>query len=112
MCIRDSAEATWDAGAEPDASAPTLGAEPDPAEPAEPDADSADPDPRLALLGLTPDFAAAEADAAEAAAAEISEIPELDGDDLAARLAGRVLDSEPGDSAAERPTTPMSVSYT
>jgi len=102
------AEATWDAGAEPDASAPTLGAEPDPAEPAEPDADSADPDPRLALLGLTPDFAAAEADAAEAAAAEISEIPELDGDDLAARLAGRVLDSEPGDSAAERPTTPMS----
>jgi hypothetical protein len=108
------AEATWDAGAEPDASAPTLGAEPDPPEPAEPDADSPDHDPRLALLGLTPDFAAAEADAAEAAAAEISEIPELDGDDLAARLAGRVQNSkpgdysEPGDSAAERPTTPMS----
>ena len=102
------AEATWDAGAEPDASAPTLGAEPDPAEPAEPDADSPDPDPRLALLGLAPDFAAAEADAAEAAAAEILEIPELDGDDLAARLAGRVQNSEPDDSAAERPATPMS----
>ena len=103
-----TAETTRDAGAELAASAPVLEAEPDPAEHAQPDGDSPDRDPRLALLGLTPDFAAAEADAAEAAAAEISEIPELDGDDLAARLAGRVQNAGPGDSAAERPTAPVS----
>ncbi len=42
------------------------------------------------MLGLTPDFAAAEAAAAEAAAAEIEEIPEIDEENLMARLAGLV----------------------
>jgi hypothetical protein len=54
------------------------------------------PDPRLAMLGLTPDFAAAEIAAAEAAAAEMQEIPEMDEQDLTARLAGLV----PSSSAA------------
>lgn len=98
-----TAEATSDAGVEPAASA----AEPDVAQHAEPDGDSPARDPRLAQLGLTPDFASAEADAAEAAAAEVSEIPELDGDGLAARLAGRVLPPGPGDSAEEGPAAPM-----
>ncbi len=53
-------------------------------------------DPRLAMLGLTPDFAAAEMAAAEAAAAEFEEMPEFGGDALEARLAGLV----PGDAPA------------
>ena len=55
-----------------------------------------DPDPRLAMLGLTPDFAAAEAAAAEAAAAEMQDIPEMDEQDLTARLAGLVPSSASG----------------
>lgn len=55
-------------------------------------------DPRLAMLGLTPDFAAAEAAAAEAAAAEAEAVPEIGGDLLAARLSGLVPD-EPREPA-------------
>lgn len=51
-------------------------------------------DPRLAMLGLTPDFAAAEMAAVEMAAAEIDNLPEIGGDALAARLSGLV----PGDA--------------
>ena len=101
-----TAEAAWDATAEPAADAPGLEVEPGAAGHAEPDGDSPAHDPRLALLGLTPDFAAAEADAAEAAAAEVSEIPELDEDSLAARLAGRVLPSGAGDPADEIQAAP------
>lgn len=58
-------------------------------------------DPRLAMLGLTPDFAAAEAAAAEAAAeavaSEVEDVPEIGGEALAARLSGLV----PADAAAE-----------
>ena len=56
------------------------------------DADGTDaPDPRLAALGLSPDLDAAEAEAA-ASAAESSddEIPTIDDDALAARIAGLV----------------------
>ncbi len=69
----------------PDVTAPDQRA-PDPwaPAPAEPEAD-----PRLAMLGLTPSFAAAELAAAELAAAEI------DGDALAARLSGAVSGDEP-----------------
>ncbi|MCU0477162.1 MAG: hypothetical protein MUE92_00195 [Chloroflexi bacterium] len=58
-------------------------------------------DPRLAMLGLTPDFAAAEMAAAEAAAAmaDDEEVPEIGGDALEMRLAGLV----PGEAPA--PTT-------
>jgi flagellar motility protein MotE (MotC chaperone) len=100
-------EATSDADLEPAAIAPGPATADDAVQHAAAGADSPADDPRLALLGLTPDFAAAEADAAEAAAAELSEIPELDGDSLAARLAGRVLPSEPGDPADEGPPTPL-----
>jgi hypothetical protein len=55
-----------------------------------------DVDPRLAMLGLTPDFAAAEVEAVEMAAAEIDDVPEIGGDALAARLFGLV----PGDTDA------------
>ena len=106
----DAAASVEAAPAEPglEAAADASVAELDVAPPSAPEDDTPARDPRLAMLGLTPDFAAAEAAASEAAAAEISEIPELDGDDLAARLAGRVQNSEPDDSAAERPATPMS----
>jgi len=62
-----------------------------------------DVDPRLAMLGLTPDFAAAEVEAVEMAAAEIEDVPEIGGDALAARLFGLV----PGDTdvAAEAAVT-------
>ncbi len=60
-------------------------------------------DPRLAMLGLAPDFAAAEVEAVEMAAAEIEDVPEIGGDALAARLSGLV----PGelDGAAEATVT-------
>jgi hypothetical protein len=67
-----------------------------------------DNDPRLALLGLTPDFAAAELAAVEMAAAEIDDMPEIDRDALEARLSGLV----PGDasgSAGDTVTTKVVV---
>ncbi len=65
-------------------------------------------DPRLAMLGLTPDFAAAEEAAAEAAAAEVEDLPEIGGDALEARLSGLV----PGEAhgpATETVTTQVIV---
>jgi hypothetical protein len=62
-------------------------------------------DPRLEALSLVPDFAAAEAEAAEFTPEESSveeEIPMIGDDALAARLAGLVPDVEAG---AESPTT-------
>ncbi len=67
-----------------------------------------DSDPRLSMLGLTPDFAAAEIAAAEAAAAELQEIPEMDEQDLTARLAGLVPSaSSPAARAEAGPGVPM-----
>jgi hypothetical protein len=64
-------------------------------------------DPRLAILGLTPDFAAAEMAAAEAAAAEMQEIPEMDEQDLTARLAGLVGSSSAAAPAEAGPSVPV-----
>ncbi len=47
-------------------------------------------DPRFAALGLSPDYDAAEAEALAAAGTSDEEIPEIDDDALAARLAGLV----------------------
>ncbi len=66
-----------------------------------------DSDPRLAMLGLTPDFAAAEIAAAEAAAAEMQDIPEMDEQDLTARLAGLVPSSATGAPADVSPSVPL-----
>jgi hypothetical protein len=95
--------AASDGAAEPAAGASGFAVTPDGAPEDVTNQDAPARDPRLATLGLTPDFAAAEADAAEAAAAELSEIPELDGDSLAARLAGRFLPAEPVDPLDENP---------
>lgn len=63
-------------------------------------------DPRLATIGLTPNFAAAEMAAAEMAAvemaaAEIDDMPEIGGDALAACLSGLVAGDAPAaDEAA------------
>jgi hypothetical protein len=75
---------------------------------ASPDA-SGDDDPRLAALGISADFAAAEAEAAEAAGTsdEAEEIPVIADEALAARLAGLV----PGGSDAE-PSTPSNTKVT
>ena len=66
-----------------------------------------DPDPRIAMLGLTPDFAAAELAAAEAAATELQEIQEMDEQDLAARLAGLVPSSSATVPAEASPSVPL-----
>ncbi len=79
---------------------PEAAAAPDPAPRSGLGASGQDIDPRLAMLGLTPDFAAAEAAAAEAAAAEMQEIPEMDAQDLSARLAG-LVPSSASDAPAE-----------
>ncbi len=63
------------------------------------DAPEPEVDPRLAMLGLTPDFAAAEEAAAEAAAAEADDVPEIGGDALEARLAGLVPSEMPAPTA-------------
>jgi hypothetical protein len=74
------------------------------------DASAADPaDPRLSALGITPDFAAAEAEAAtfdagEAGADEV--VPEIPDETVAARIAGLVPDGEAAGAAA---TTRVSV---
>jgi hypothetical protein len=47
------------------------------------------------MLGLTPDFAAAEMAAAEAAAADTEEMPEIGGEALEARLSGLVGSDTP-----------------
>jgi hypothetical protein len=80
-------------------------AEVETAEVAAPDAPAAEQhddqvDPRLAMLGLTPDFAAAEVEAVEMAAAEIDDVPEIGGDALAARLSGLVPSDNEGEGEA------------
>jgi hypothetical protein len=66
-------------------------------------ADAATVDPRVAMLGLTPDFAAAEAEAAEAVEAgpghAEADAPSMDGESVAARLAGLTQQSD-GESGA------------
>ena len=72
--------------------------------------DATPADPRLDALGLTPDFAAAEAEAAafgDVDAGPEEEIPTIADDALAARLAGLVPDSSEG--ATERLTTKVVV---
>ena len=75
---------------------------------AAPEAPEPDVDPRLAMLGLTPDFAAAEVAAAEEAAADVEEMPEIGSDALEARLSGLV----PQPSAPAAPTVTTQVVVT
>ncbi len=76
-----------DAPAEPAAASGEANSEASPAD---------EPDPRLTALGLQPDLGAAEAEAAAAAAATTDdEIPTIDDDALAARLAGLVPEGGP-----------------
>jgi hypothetical protein len=91
------------------------GDEPVPAEPtAEAQADEpgvepeatpeAEVDPRIAMLGLTPDFAAAEAEAAATASAYAGEgFDEMAEDSVSARLAGLVMPA--GSDAAREPAS-------
>jgi hypothetical protein len=65
-------------------------------------------DPRFAALGLSPDYDAAEAEALAAAGSSDEEIPEIDDDALAARLAGLVPGKNKG-NAAETATTQIVV---
>jgi hypothetical protein len=65
-------------------------------------------DPRLAMLGLTADFAAAEVEAVEMAAAEIDDVPEIGGDALEARLSG-LVPGEPEGAAEAAVTTQVIV---
>jgi hypothetical protein len=58
-------------------------------------------DPRLALLGLTPDYAAAEVAAVEMAEADLDDVLEIGSDALAARLSDLV----PGDAPKADETT-------
>ena len=64
-------------------------------------------DPRLAALGLAPDFDAAEAEAAAEATTADDEIPTIGDDALAARLAGLVpaegeIEARPARAASEQ----------
>jgi hypothetical protein len=91
--IEDTAELIGDTPAEIAADTASGVPAPDPWATAVAEAET---DPRLAMLGLTSDFAAAETAAEEMAAAEIDDVPELGGAALEARLSGLV----PGDAAA------------
>jgi hypothetical protein len=70
--------------------------------------DEDEADPRFAALGLSPDYDAAEAEALAAAGSSEEEIPEIDDDALAARLAGLVPGKNKG-TAAESATTQIVV---
>jgi hypothetical protein len=70
--------------------------------------DEDEADPRFAALGLSPDYDAAEAEALAAAGSSDEEIPEIDDDALAARLAGLVPGKGKGD-AADTATTQIVV---
>ncbi len=61
--------------------------------------DEGDADPRFAALGLSPDYDAAEAEALVAAGSSDEEIPEIDDDALAARLAGLVPGKNKGNTS-------------
>ena len=65
--------------------------------------DEDEADPRFAALGLSPDYDAAEAEALAAAGSSEEEIPEIDDDALAARIAGLV----PGKSKGEATDSAM-----
>ena len=70
--------------------------------------DEDEADPRFAALGLSPDYDAAEAEALAAAGSSDEEIPDIDDDALAARLAGLVAGKNKG-NAAESATTQIVV---
>jgi hypothetical protein len=61
--------------------------------------DEDEADPRFAALGLSPDYDAAEAEALAAAGSSTEEIPEIDDDALAARIAGLVPGKNKGETA-------------
>ena len=61
--------------------------------------DEDEADPRFAALGLSPDYDAAEAEALLAAGSSTEEIPEIDDDALAARIAGLVPGKNKGETA-------------
>jgi hypothetical protein len=61
--------------------------------------DEDEADPRFAALGLSPDYDAAEAEALVAAGSSNEEIPEIDDDALAARIAGLVPSKNKGETA-------------
>ena len=61
--------------------------------------DEEEADPRFAALGLSPDYDAAEAEALLAAGSSTEEIPEIDDDALAARIAGLVPGKNKGETA-------------
>ena len=91
-------QAAAEAAATPDTPEVTADAAPDPWSPA---LEEPEVDPRLAMLGLTPSFAAAEMAAVEMAAAEIDDMAEIGGEALEARLAGLVPGNAPAaDEAA------------
>ena len=79
----------------------------------EPVLEAVEQDPRLAALGMSPDFATAEAEAAAAAGSAPAgeEIPTIADDALAARLAGLVgaQADEPAENAAEPTSTQVVV---
>ena len=86
--IQAAAEAAE--GVETSESTEPSATEPSATESTESEPSESDADPRLAMIGLDPDFAAAEAEAfaIDAAAAEAEEIPAIGEEALAARLAG------------------------
>ena len=91
--VEDTAELIGDTPVEIAADNASDVPAPDPWAPAVAEAET---DPRLAMLGLTSDFAAAEMAAVEMAAAEIDDVPEIGSAALEARLSGLV----PGEAAA------------
>lgn len=105
-----AADATPGDGAAPEPEAADQTADDQPTEAAAEAGDDAGPapelDPRLAMLGLTPDFAAAEAAAAEAAVSDVEELPEIAGDALAARLSG-LVPGEPAPAGTPTATTQL-----
>jgi len=91
--VADAAPAEATVAPESDAPAPVEGDLFDMAENAPAD----DADPRLSMLGLTPDFAAAEAEAASLSSSDEAadeEIPVIADEAIAARLAGLVPEGE------------------
>ncbi|HSW43124.1 MAG TPA: hypothetical protein VLM76_11500 [Patescibacteria group bacterium] len=84
----DASQATAEAPAAMETA--EVAAETTPSDASITDPQEPDVDPRLAMLGLEPDFAAAEVAAVEMAAAEIEDVPEFGGEALAARLSGLV----------------------
>jgi hypothetical protein len=70
--------------------------------------DEDEADPRFAALGLSPDYDAAEAEALAAAGSSDEDIPEIDDDALAARLAD-LIPGKNKDDGAENATTQIVV---